>query len=43
LCIPVIPAFGRLRKEDHEFRASIGYIVRQSLKKKNKTEKRTKY
>jgi hypothetical protein len=23
----VIPALGRMRKEDHEFKASLGYIV----------------
>jgi hypothetical protein len=27
-CIPVIPAFGRLREENHKFKATLGYIVR---------------
>jgi hypothetical protein len=26
-CIPVIPAFRRLKQEDHEFETSVGYIV----------------
>jgi hypothetical protein len=25
--MPVISAFGRLRQEDHEFKACLGYIV----------------
>jgi hypothetical protein len=28
--------FGRLRQEDNEFEASLGYSVRPSLKKNNK-------
>jgi hypothetical protein len=35
-CTPVIPAFGRLRQEDHEFKASLGHIARLCLKKKDK-------
>jgi hypothetical protein len=34
--MPVIPAFRNLRQEDHEFKASLGYISRPSLKKKAK-------
>jgi hypothetical protein len=30
--MPIIPELGRLRQEDHEFKASLDYIVR--LKKK---------
>jgi hypothetical protein len=33
---PVIPALGKLRKEDHEFEASLGYIARAVSKKKKK-------
>jgi hypothetical protein len=29
----VIPAFGRWRQEDYEFKGSLGYIVRFCLKK----------
>jgi hypothetical protein len=27
--LPVIPAHGRLRQEDHKFEASLGYIATQ--------------
>jgi hypothetical protein len=33
LCTSIIPAFGRLRREDCEFEASLGYVnERSSLK-----------
>jgi hypothetical protein len=35
-CTPVIPAFGRLRQEDLEFKANVGYIVSPCLKKPKK-------
>jgi hypothetical protein len=36
---PIIPALGRLRKEDCECEASLHYIVKPCLKNKNKTVK----
>jgi hypothetical protein len=30
--MPIIPAVGRLRQEDHEFQASLGVIARSRLK-----------
>jgi hypothetical protein len=43
----VIPAQRRLKPEDGEFKASLGYIVRLKLKKEGKKEKtkqnKTKY
>jgi hypothetical protein len=37
----VIPVLGRLRQEDCEFEASLGYTVRPSLKKKKKRASET--
>jgi hypothetical protein len=31
--MPIIPAFGRLRQEDPEFKTRMGYVVRPCLKK----------
>jgi hypothetical protein len=33
------PTLGRRRHEDHEFKASLGYIERLCLKKNNKKKK----
>jgi hypothetical protein len=32
--MPAIPAPGRLRKENHEFQVTLGYIERSCLQKK---------
>jgi mannose/fructose/N-acetylgalactosamine-specific phosphotransferase system component IID len=40
-CISIIPALRRLRKEDHESKASVGHISRPCLKK-TKTNERQK-
>jgi hypothetical protein len=40
--MPVIPAFGRLRQEDEEFKACLGYAVRPHLKKNQNSPSKTK-
>jgi hypothetical protein len=35
----VIPALGRLRREDYKFEVSLGYIVKPCLKKTIKEKK----
>jgi hypothetical protein len=37
--MPIILVLGRLREEDCEFKASLGYIARPSLKKPNQKKK----
>jgi hypothetical protein len=39
----VIPALGRLRQEDQEFQASMGYRETLRKKKKEKKKKKTHY
>jgi hypothetical protein len=39
-CMPVIPVFGRLRKENLEFKVTLSYIP--GLSKKKKKEARNK-
>jgi hypothetical protein len=39
--LPVIPALGRRRQENFEFKASLCYIARPCLKKKKKVRKVT--
>jgi hypothetical protein len=35
----VISALGRLRQEDHKFKANLGYTVKPCLKNKDKTNR----
>jgi hypothetical protein len=39
-CIPITPTHGRLRQEDHEFDASLGYILKPCQKKEKEREGR---
>jgi hypothetical protein len=41
-CTPVIPALRRLREEDQELEASLGYLVRPYLKTPQKTKQNKK-
>jgi hypothetical protein len=38
--MPIIPDFRRLGQENLEFKASLGYIVRPCLKRKQRKKKR---
>jgi hypothetical protein len=37
--MPIIPALGRLRQEDHKLETSLGYTVSLCLKKKSTSKK----
>jgi hypothetical protein len=41
--MPVIPALGRQKQEDGEFKASLGYIPSPPLKKKKRKTKNNVY
>lgn len=38
--MPIAPVYGRQRQQDSKFEANLGYIVRHSLKKKEKKKKK---
>jgi hypothetical protein len=40
-CMPVIPAFGKMRQKDHKFKVSLGYIVGSRLKKQTNKRQKT--
>jgi hypothetical protein len=40
---PVIPALRRLKQEDVEFEARLGYMVRCCLKRKGREKKRSRF
>lgn len=42
VCTPITPALGRLRQEDYEFEARLGYKASPFLKKKKKIQKEKK-
>jgi hypothetical protein len=37
--MPVIPAWEKLRQKDHEFKASLGYVVRPTSKREREGER----
>jgi hypothetical protein len=37
--MPVIPALGKLRQEDHKFKATLGYLFSKKKKKSQTTTK----
>jgi hypothetical protein len=41
--MPIIPAFRRLREEDHKFKANLGYIVRFCFKKRARQRQTNPY
>jgi hypothetical protein len=41
-CIPVIPALGQLRQEDHEFEVTLSYIVRTYIKEREREREERK-